>query len=46
MSCIEGPEEAYKKNIKYFYEERMWFLAMVMHDPSAKEIINFNAIVK
>ena len=43
---FENPSESYKKNFKFFKEERLWWLAMVLHDPYGKEIINFNAIVK
>lgn len=43
---FENPAKAYHKNFKFFKEERLWWLAMVLNDTCAKELVNFNAIVK
>lgn len=37
---------AFKRNFKLFKEERLWWLASILHDPCGKELVNFNAIVK
>ena len=38
--------QAYKNNFKFFFEERMWFIAKELYEKSAFNLINFNQIVK
>ena len=46
QEILDKPELAFKTNFKLFKEERLWWLATILHDPSGKELVNFNAIVK
>ena len=41
-----NPMQAFNRNFSYYYEEKMWHLAVLHHDQKAFNLINFNAIVK
>lgn len=46
FSILARPQEAFKANFKYFYEERLWKLAQIEYDPQGFNLVNFNQIVK
>ena len=37
---------AYKNNFKFFFEERMWYLAKEIYEKTAFNLVSFNQIVK
>jgi len=43
---VKDPQGAFKRSFKYFYEEKMWKLAMVLYDEKAFDLVDFNQIVK
>ena len=43
---IKDPQGAFKRSFKYFFEEKIWKLAMVLYDDKAFDLVNFNSIVK
>jgi len=43
---IKDPQGAFKRSFKYFFEEKMWKLAQVLHDEKSLDLVNFNPIVK
>lgn len=46
LYVIRNPDFAFKKNFKFFFEERLWRLAQIQFDPKAFNLMNFNQIVK